>query len=132
MTEQTFKLRLKSWLASALLETLTQTLQQTGFQKMVEAGEVGGVESSVWQRGDEMVTITVEESEMEEGEMTVIAEGLDGAGLLGASAVQLAQAVLASVAPVLPPERHLVLQNLATELNELAISLLPRSATNNC
>jgi len=115
VSEQTYQFTLPSGLAEALVSALEHTLKDAGFEESVKAGEVGGVETSVWQRGDSRVVITLRESEAEE-EISVSAQKVDGAALLKSAASCLVLKLLES----LPAEIRTSLEPVLAQIRELS------------
>jgi hypothetical protein len=115
VSEQTYQVTLPSGLAEALVVTLEQVLKEAGFQEALKAGEAGGVETSVWQRGEAQVVITLREAETEET-VTVSSQGTDGAAIVKAAACRLALKLL----DALPSEIRQTLEPTISQLRELA------------
>ncbi|MFN4179586.1 MAG: hypothetical protein ACK4I8_04685, partial [Armatimonadota bacterium] len=77
MSEQIFQITLPSGVADAFALSLERLLKEAGFEESVKAGEVGGVETSVWRRGDAQIVITLRESETEET-VSISSKGING------------------------------------------------------
>ncbi len=119
MMEQTVQLSLPSWSTDAVLESLERQLRQFHFQKSVQAGEVGGVEVEVWRRNSETVTFSVKEGETFT-ELTLTAQGLNGAALAGVAVAEVAQELLRQAAKSLPDPQRTSLGRIAKDLANLA------------
>ena len=115
MSEQTYQVTLPSGLAEAFVATLVQVLKEAGFQETLKAGEVGGVETSVWQQGEAQVVITLHEAENEET-VTVSSQGTDVAAIVKTAACRLTLKLLEA----LPPEIRQTLEPTIAQLRELA------------
>ncbi|MCS3920419.1 hypothetical protein Q2T83_09745 [Fervidibacter sacchari] len=115
MSERTYQITLPSGLAEALVATLEQVLKEAGFQETLKAGEVGGVETDIWQREKAQVVITFRETETEE-KVTIWSQGTDGAAIVKAAACRLVLKLLEA----LPPEICQTLEPAVTQLRELA------------
>jgi len=113
VSEQTYQITLPSGLAEALAVTLEQVLKEKGFQETMKAGEVGGIETSVWQRGEAQVVITLNETETEET-VTVSSQGTDGAAIVKAAACRLTLRLF----DALPPEICQTLEPVMAQLRE--------------
>ena len=118
MSEQTYQITLPSGLAEALAVTLEQVLKEAGFQESLKAGEVGGVEMSVWQRGEAQVVITLHETETEET-ITVSSQRTDGAAIVKAAACRLTLRLF----DALPPEICQTLEPAISQLREVATKI---------
>lgn len=116
MSEQTYQVILPSALAEALELSLERLLKGAGFEESLKAGEVGGVETSIWKRKGAQVVITLRESETEEI-MQVSAQGIDGAALLKAAAACLALKLLES----LPANIQQTIEPVIAQLREIAV-----------
>ncbi len=115
MSEQTFRITLPSALAEAYASSLERLLKEAGFEESLKAGEVGGVETSIWRRKEAQVVVTLHESETEET-VEVSTQGIDGAVLIKAAAACLALKVLES----LPNEIRQSLEPVLAQLREVA------------
>ncbi len=115
MSEQTYQINLPSGLAEAFVATLVQVLKEAGFQETLKAGEAGGVEMSVWQRGEAQVVITFREAETKET-VTLSSQGTDVAAIFKTAVCQLVLKLL----DALPPEIRQTLEPAEIQLRELA------------
>jgi len=115
VSEQTFQLTLPSGLAEAFVASLKQLLKAEGFEESLEAGEVGGVETSVWRRGDAEVVILLRESDVEE-RVDVSARNVDGEEIVKAAAARLVLKFLES----LPPKVHQAFEPVTAHLKQVA------------
>lgn len=93
MNEKTYQINLPVGLAEAFVASLEQLLKEEGFEESLKAGEVGGVETSVWRRDKAQVVIVFHESEAEET-ISVSAQGIDGAEIIKVAGVCLALRLL--------------------------------------
>ncbi|MCS7186283.1 MAG: hypothetical protein N3B10_04910 [Armatimonadetes bacterium] len=116
MSEQTYQVTLPSALAEALASSLERLLKEAGFTESLKAGEVGGVETSVWQRKGAQVVITLRESETEET-VKISTQGIDGAELLKAASACLALKLLES----LPANIRQNLEPIIAQLREITV-----------
>lgn len=115
MSEQNFQITLPSALAEALASSMEMLLKEAGFEESLKAGEVGGVETSIWRRKGTQVVITLRESETEET-VEVSTQGVDGAALLKAAAACLALKLLES----LPADIQQTLEPVLSQLRGIA------------
>ncbi|MFA0750009.1 MAG: hypothetical protein SLRJCFUN_000412 [Candidatus Fervidibacter sp.] len=88
MDEQTFRISLPTGLADTFIAAMERLLKERGFQEQVRAGEVAGVEASVWQRGETQIVIAVQEADTEEA-LSISVKGADGVELLSAAIATL-------------------------------------------
>lgn len=115
MSEQTYEFTLPSGLAEALVLALERILKNAGFEESLKAGEVGGVETSVWQKGDARVVVTLRESEAEET-ISVSAQGVDSTAFVRDAASCLTLKLIES----LPAEIQKPFEPVLAQLRELA------------
>lgn len=115
MSEQTYQITLPSRLSEALVLTLEQILKEAGFQERLEAGEIGGIETSIWQRDISQVIITLHEGETEKT-ITFSSQGTNGAEIVKASVSRFALKLLEAM----PPEIRQTLEPVIVQLRELA------------
>lgn len=115
MSEQTFQIILPSGIAEAFVSSLEGLLKEAGFEESLKAGEVGGVETSVWQRGDAQVIVILRESETEET-VSLSSKGINGAEVVKVAGVRLALKLLEG----LPKEIKRTLDPIITQLREHA------------
>lgn len=109
---ESLRLMLPGWMAEALVEAAKQVLRREGIGENIEAGEAGGIEISVWQKGNERVGIAT----CEEGtvwKVEIDSQGLDVASLLTISAAEAAQMILTEVASFLPDKQKEELERMA-------------------
>lgn len=93
MNERTFQIALPVGLAEAFVASLEQILKAEGFQESLKAGEVGGIETSVWSCENAQVVIVFHESKAEKT-ISVSAQGIDGARIVKVAGVRLALSLL--------------------------------------
>jgi hypothetical protein len=115
MSEQIFQITLPSGIADAFVSSLEQILKEAGFEESLKAGEVGGVETSVWRRERAQVVVTIREAETEET-VEVSAQDIDSAVFVKAAAARLALELLES----LPNEIQQDLGPVLIQLREIA------------
>ncbi|MGQ9462930.1 MAG: hypothetical protein ACUVTP_07845 [Candidatus Fervidibacter sp.] len=115
MNGKTLEVNLPAGLADALTRTLEKILDEAGFGRKMKAGEVGGIETRIWQKENAEVVITVHESDVEET-VSVSVRGIDGAALLKAVAARLALELFES----LPLEAKQDFQPIMPELRRLS------------
>ncbi len=115
MSEQTFQIVLPSGIAEVFVSSLEEFLKEAGFDESLKAGEVGGVETSVWQRGDAKVVVVLHESEPEEM-VSISSQGINGAEFVKVAGIRLALKLLEG----LPAEIKRTLEPILTQLKEHA------------
>jgi hypothetical protein len=115
VNEQTLRFTLPTGLADALIAAMERLLKERGFQEQVRAGEVAGVEASVWQRGETQIVIAVQEAETEEA-VSVSVKGADGAELLSVAIA----ALLVELLERLPAETRPSFEPFLASLKQLA------------
>lgn len=105
-----------SGIAEAFVSSLERLLKEAGFEESLKAGEVGGVETSVWRRERAQVVVTIRESETKET-VEVPAQDIDGVAFIKAAAAYLALKLLES----LPNEIRQAFEPALTQLREIAV-----------
>ena len=118
---ENLKLVFPEWMANILIEATKQVLKKDGFEESVELEEAGGIEVSVWQKGDKRIGLAARE----EGRMykvEVDSQDLDLDALLAISAVEAAQMIIRKVASALTEPRKDELERIAVRLSEFASS----------
>lgn len=119
MSDQTYQITLPSGLAEVFTLALEQFLRELGFQESLKAGEVGGVESSVWQREGAQVVITLHETGTEET-ITVSAREVDVSEIVKFTVARFILKLLEA----LPPKVRQSFESVSAQLRETVTSKL--------
>jgi hydrogenase maturation factor HypE len=115
------KLVFQEWMAEILLEAMKEVLKKDGFEESVELEEAGGMEVSVWQKGDKRIGLAAREEGMMY-KVEVDSQGLDLDALLAISAVEAAQTIMRRIASALTGARKDELERIAARLSEFTSS----------